>query len=174
MRNKILLGLIILSILSFLVLVILSIKTPQDNAPKAFPAPTLYIQPLPNKQVSGIIYNSSSIVKLADKIDHRRPLNESEGNIRAKLISQALKNKQVVNINVSYAIYYSKSYDMFQVEILSEHIAKVKQDVTEWFKDQGFSQSGICNLPIMFVLRSSLKNQLQDKNITFSYLLEGC
>lgn len=148
---------------------------PQKNAATPspiFPTPTLF--PLQSTQTKNAGVYAIDGKKMSDKIDSRQPLSPSEQTLRKQLIDDALKNQQVAQSNSLYTMYYSKSFDMFQVEILSTDIQTTKQQTTQWFIDKGFSQNGVCNLPVMFIISSSIKQQLIDKNVSFSYLPEGC
>jgi hypothetical protein len=175
-RKQDILTLVFAVILIFIILgiVLLTINpAPQQQTPSPTPLPIVSTaaQPTP-----GIFYDSASGSRLADKIINRQPLSPEDASVKTKTLNTILKgyNSGIFYKNPNVTVEYVKSVDLFMAEIYTPNIVKAKTEVNTWFLNQGFSQEGICNLPIMFYLNTSVSSQLQNQSINFSPLINGC
>ena len=113
---------------------------------------------------------------MADKILNRNPLPLNDDLAKEKLLQRTLggQNSGVVYESEKVQVEYMQSDDIFMAEILSPEIDKVKAETNVWFRNQGLSQEAICNMPVIFYLRTDVADQLQQKNIIFNPLPNGC
>jgi cell division septation protein DedD len=133
---------------------------------------------LPNETKTNppIQYEAGSAQKMIDRLNNRIPLSQSDQAARSKALSLLPEGELsgVLYRSQTVIIDYTNAADQFQVEILIVDIAQAKNDATIWLRSQGFSQQGICNLPVVFYLSRNVLNQLRDKNYIFNPLAEGC
>lgn len=161
-------GLLILMALSLIIF-----KPPAD---KTLPSssPIIMASPSSKPQTPYISYDEGRRNQLVNIMKNRPKISDKDQILRNKVISQ-LGNKSGVIISTdSYIIKYVKTPNIFQVEILTNDYLTVKQQAAKWFEDQGFSDDGICKLPIQFFLSAEVKDNLQDSVENFNYLPEGC
>lgn len=102
------------------------------------------------------------------------PLSEQDANIKTGLKNQLNNQSGVLFEDANSKIEYVKAPDIFMVEILSENPNFGKQTTMDWFKQQGLSTQGICNLPVMFYLSSQTRISLIESDQKFNPVPEGC
>ncbi len=112
--------------------------------------------------------------QLVEKISNKPALSSSDQTVKRAVLAKIGNKSGYLEETPEYKTEYIKSVDLFQVEILTTDYSFAKVKATSWFKDQGFSQEGVCNLPVMFYLSAQTRSALKDKDITFNYLPEGC
>ncbi len=135
------------------------------------------ISPTPvNPGVPPVSYSSDATDRLIEKVQNHPQLSDSDIAAKQKILSFLPQGKTsgYVYQSSTVQIEYLKSPDAFLAEILTIDIAQSKKDAVNWFKVQGMSQKGICDLPVSFYLNSRVANQLRNLNIKFSPLAEGC
>lgn len=158
-------------------LMLISIFTTPD-VPDETPPPTPIATPTisqANLRVP-VRYDKASFDKLVDKVENKEQLSEVDSAAKAKILSllPAGKTSGVLYSTPTIIIDYTSGVDLFQVEILTTNIESAKDEGVKWFREQGISQKGICDLPVDFYLNWEVANELRGKNITFSPLAEGC
>jgi hypothetical protein len=114
--------------------------------------------------------------KLIDLISNRRKLSFSDQTAKTYLKSLLPAESQSGFLYESskFNVEYINSPDLFKVEILNTDITSVKEQAVLWFKSKGFSQEGICNLPLSFYLNFDISKQIKDTQGVFNPLPEGC
>ncbi len=167
---------LILMGIAFMALVSKPAKDISTNAPSpsllTSPSPT----PLVNSGVPPVSYSSDATDRLIEKVKNHPQLSDSDLTAKQKILSllQQGKSSGYVYESQNIRLEYLNSPDAFLAEILTFDIAKAKTDAVTWFKSQGMSQAGICNLPISFYLNSGVANELRTSNIIFNPLPDGC
>lgn len=136
-----------------------------SNSPTLFPTPTpLVAQPEVNL--------SSPDNKLIQAIENRQTLSATDSAAKTAIIT-ALNNQPGSPAKTDdYRIDYLPAGDLFMVEILTTNYQQAKQDAINWFLTHGFTQDGICKLPVQFYLTRDVQNQLKLTN--FNPLPDGC
>jgi hypothetical protein len=73
-----------------------------------------------------------------------------------------------------YRIEYVHAADLIQIEIFVSDVDHAKTEATNWFLKRGLQHQEVCSLPILFYPSFDIKNELKEKNITFTPLPPGC
>lgn len=164
------------AILLFIVMTIILVLGSRDDREVA-PSPSP-VQPtvVPARTNPPVVYAPTSTQKMLDALSQPQPISEENLAAKQKIISLLPQGavSGVVYSSSTIRIDYTKAADQIQVEILTVDIGKAKNDAVIWLKSQGMSQEGICALPIVFYLNRGVANELQDIDIAFSPLAEGC
>lgn len=170
---------VILVIVIFLIVII----SFQGNTANTLPPTTPTSTPIPsysptvthtNPDLHNLNIKAAS--NLVTREEARTPLSQSDMQSKAHIL-QLLPQGQ--NYGTVYAskninIYYVQSLDLFDVDILTIDVASAKQEAENWFKQQGMSQQGICDLPLGFYLSGDSANILDNGNFIFNPLPDGC
>jgi hypothetical protein len=119
-------------------------------------------------------YNEDAQQQLVDKINHKPTLEFSDQKAKQILLASLNNQSGIAYQSPQITIGYLKTGDFFQVEILTTNIQTAKDEANVWFRAQGLSQKGICNLPVQFFLNWNIANQLRNQNIIFNPLPQGC
>jgi hypothetical protein len=151
--------------------------------PGVIPTPTAIPISIIKKQIPTgtsptpqINYKQNSEEKLINGINNRQPLSandtQAKNTISNSLNNQSGSPKQTNEFRVDYL----HSNDLFQVEILTTNIDQAKKDAIQWFLSQGFTQEGLCKLPVSFYLNFDVKQQLKQSGtqVTFNPLPDFC
>jgi hypothetical protein len=162
---------LVLSLVVFLVTVsvVVFVNKPEQK-PYLFDfgsTPTPIINPI--KQT--VLKNEAKII---DRINNQQPLPAADVNAKTNVIN-LLKNTSGSPISTNeFRVDYLYTNGLFQVEILTTNTDQAKADAVSWFISQGFTQDGICKLPVMFYLNFNVKQQLPDHGANFNPLADGC
>jgi hypothetical protein len=124
--------------------------------------------------LNNIQYDLKSQHRLIQTLKSRPPLSPSDLAAKKKIAALEPAGSEIIYQSPDFTIYYVSSADFFQAEILTTDVTKAKQKAVNWFKSEGMSQQGICDLPIGFYLNYSISQQLQNSNVVFNPLPEGC
>ena len=119
-------------------------------------------------------YDQKKTDQLINIVQTRPTLVPNDAIIRQRLIVSLPKNTTVLRKTNNYTISYLSSPNVFQVEVNNLDIATVKAEVVTWFKAQGFSNEGICKLPVQFYLGISILQQAKESRLKVNPLPEGC
>ena len=149
-------------------------KVPQIQN-NTIPTPTPFQQEslLKRRDKPLVRYLPGTGEKLVDLMDNKRDLSKNDAVSRNRL-SQEANNEGVVFENEMYRVWYIKSFEMIQIEILSKDIQASKEAATKWLEEQGLSKEGICDIPVMFYLGSDAIDVLPTEGIDFNPLPDGC
>jgi hypothetical protein len=142
---------------------------------KTTPLPTIQ----PTLSVSDnlpVIYDNAAESRLAQKIQNRPTLAPADNHSKTTTLNTILHgfNSGVLYETDNIRIEYVQSADLFMGEIKTTNVVKAKAEATTWFLKQGFTQNGICNLPLMFYLDQEVSQALQGQDVVFSPLANGC
>ncbi|HEX8932094.1 MAG TPA: hypothetical protein VF810_02990 [Patescibacteria group bacterium] len=143
-----------------------SLQTPNSPQITQTPSPSPSAPPFLNSDAAG---------HLGEKVANKQPLSDQDQTAKTNMLNNILggANSGVVYETANVQVQYVQEADVFTAEILTTNISQAKADAQTWFTEQGFSDTGICNLPIMFFLGPEA-SILRDKPINFSPLPDGC
>lgn len=173
----IILGLIILILV---VTVTTLFSTPSQNSeilPSALPTPLLtnnLPSAFPQTQTAPYpIFVPNSLEKNYQRIANRQPVSQNDEVIKEKLISDASSSGEIYKSS-SFSIEYLPAADYFMARILNSNIEQTKNQINNWFLNQGFSQDAICNLPVILYLSPEVRDYLLQNNLQFDPIPKGC
>lgn len=128
-----------------------------------------------NRPENSIIsYEPGTQVRLFEQLTSERLLTPSDLQARIRIVSSIPTGSGTLLVSEKVRLDYLSSPDFFQAEILTTDIVSAKQEVIAWLTSQGLSQSGICELPIMFYLGQSPYEEFTKTKQLFSPLAPGC
>lgn len=172
---------LLLAFASVLLFIIIAIMVATLQSPSVEePEPTTFTTPIPtpvaNQGVPPVSYKSDDTDRLIDKVQNRQSLSPQDVEAKQKILLVLPLGAKYGYVFESETVRleYLSSPDVFMAEILTQDIAKAKTDAVTWFRSQGLSKEGVCNLPISFYINYDVAQLLRDKNIAFSPLAEGC
>lgn len=169
-------GLILMGIVFLISYFALSQSRPEPQS--IAPTPTL----IPTSTVSQsgtepqVRFDKEAQQRLLEKVNKRPPLSVADKAAKEKILSKLPAGKlsgilyETTNTNIEYV----SSADLFMVEIKTIDVAQAKADANVWFRSQGISQKGICDLPVMFYLNAQVLENIHNINIQFSPVGTGC
>lgn len=120
--------------------------------------------------------NIQAASELVTREEYRTPLSQPDAQAKAnilKLLPSGQTYGTVYSSN-NIDIEYLQSLDLFDVYILTIDVASAKKEAENWFKQQGMSQQGICDLPLGFYLSPDTANLIKNTNFIFNPLPDGC
>ena len=163
-------GIIIISII-----IIISFNMRQQT-PSSIdqPVPTPYPTFQGKTLKSRVPHDQADQRKSVDSIKNRQELSTQGRVARQNLINSMGNASGVLQETNTYRLEYIKLPDIFMAEILTTNITQAKQDVESYLLQQGFSQSDICYLPLVFYLNASISQSLRGTAVEFSPLPLGC
>lgn len=143
---------------------------------KNLPTPVQFTENEQQNINTHISYNKEATTKLLAREEQRIPLAQSDSLAKEHILQliPAGKNYGIVRSSQTSTIEYVQSLDLFEIEILTINVQQAKNDAENWFKQQGMSQEGICNLPLDYYLNWDVANILKQSNFVFSPLPDGC
>jgi hypothetical protein len=167
------LGVVLVFVVFGIVFVLTSNTPSQQPAPRISPTPRPILE---NFVIPPPIYNQRAQDRLLQKIVNRKPLVQSDTDAKAKILTllPAGQKSGIIHQTNTITIDYTKSPDLFQVEIFTTNINSAKTEANNWFLSQGMSQQGICDLPVDFYLSWDVVQQLYGKYVSFSPMAPGC
>lgn len=147
---------------------------PSSQIPIFSPNPSITTFPLPSPQIPEIAYSPDQLEQDYERIINKQPLSQSDSQIRTRLIASLNNQSGYLEETSEYRIEYVKAPNLFMVEILSNDAAQAKEASLNWFKEQGLSDSGICNLPVSIYLSSEVSQSFSSQNQKFDPIPEEC
>lgn len=172
----ILFGVLGIIIIIFIIIIVATSRSMTKQEPTITPTPLqVNGQSVKNTPIPTYLpYNSQQTKKMINLFTTRTPLQASDQNARTQLLNSIGNTSNTVYQTSDFRIDYLQAPNSFQVEIDTANITQAKQEVVAWLKTKGFSQNGICNLPISFYVRFDISQQLRSQNISFDPLAPGC
>lgn len=119
-------------------------------------------------------YDLNNLKTDFERITSPGPLGRSDSEIRNSLINQLGNQSGVLARTTDYQIEYVKAPNSFMVELNSADPSAAKLSATDWFKQQGLSTEGICNLPVVFYLSDQSRSYFNQTGQKFDPVPEGC
>jgi hypothetical protein len=123
-------------------------------------------QPLP--------YPPGALNKDYKRIITRSELSSTDLQVKEKLLKSLAGKSGIITTEAGFQIEYVKSADSFMVEVTQKDPELGKKEAEKYFLDVGLSQEGICTLPVVFYLSSSLQKELLDSGKMFNPVPTGC
>jgi hypothetical protein len=103
------------------------------------------------------------------------PLSVEDERVKFELLSTlGSSNSAILYESSNITVDYVRSADIFQGEIRTKNIDSAKAEAVAWFREQGMSDKGICNLPLNFYLNYDIKMELGEEANTFNPLPSVC
>ncbi len=132
--------------------------------------------PTATPEPNTVSFDSKSEKILMDKLITKQPLSEQDSLARTHILSllPSGSSSGVVYQNANVRIEYIEPVDEFKAQILTTNIDQAKEDAVNWFKENGFSQKGICDLPLNFIMSIATARYIHDNGITFNVLPKEC
>jgi hypothetical protein len=130
---------------------------------------------IPTRTQTPIIkYDQKKTDQMLKILDEKPSLTEQDQETKKQLIDSLGNNSGILVNRVAFMVEYVKTADEFMVEIRSTDIEKAKEDAVVWLKEQGFTQDGICNLPVVFYPNIPRDQMLNTIDKSFNPLAPGC
>ena len=127
----------------------------QNQAVSPSPAAQQYTSPNTN-----LNYVPGSATKDLQRLIERAPLSASDTAVKNNILERLGNKSGSPYQNSDFAINYVVGPNDFEVEITTKEIDKAKEEAISWFKSQGLTDQGICNLPVTFYVIDTVKNSL--------------
>ena len=93
------------------------------------------------------------------------PLSPEKERIRQALIAPLNGKAGPIKETDNYRIAYLPAGPLFQVEIKTTHVAQAKEEALQFFKNKGFNEQDICNLPVSFYLGPEPSEKLKGSGV---------
>lgn len=122
-------------------------------------------------------HDISKLSKWLKVLKQRPALSVKDKAAKDKIVGRFAKEKYKSGypmVTKDYKIEYVGNADEFFVEITSPDTQKAKYWATMWFKLNGFTEEGMCRLPVAFYLSLPIAQQLEGMNIEFNPLPDQC
>ena len=121
-------------------------------------------------------FDPSTETRLLNKLKNRQPLSPEDISAKTKILSFLPSNEKsgIVYQSTNLIIDYIEPVDEFQGEIKTKNVSQAKTEAVEWFKAQGMSQKGICDLPLNFYPNLDIGAYIIQQNAVFYSLPDGC
>lgn len=101
-----------------------------------------------------------------------QPLASNKEAIKNRLVSP-LGEAGVLIENEDFRIeYYAPN--LFQVVIKVVYVAEARDKAMSWFKQQGFNEKDICDLPVTFSLTPDVEQKLKGSGFIYNALPDFC
>lgn len=164
-------GILLFIVILVIVFFLEQFKKPKDNG--ILPTPTTSTN---EKSITdpSLDYDKEGTDSLLRTVTTRPTASPDDKTARQKLLDR-LDGKSGTLINTStFTLEYSKAPDSFSAEIKSIEIEKTKKEVTDYLASQGFSNEGICKLPLYFYLSYDVSKSLKNETIKFNPSPDFC
>jgi hypothetical protein len=177
------LGVILVIIVSIIAVIASTDESsPDKNPPEVTSATTPAADStiIPTQDITNtrppLLYDEKSDEKLLDLIRNRRAISNADLLAKSKILTLLPQGKVsgVIHETRNIRIDYTQSADLFQVEIITTDITEAKDEANTWFKEQGFSQEGICSLPVGYYVSYVVADQIRDSGIVVDSLGNSC
>lgn len=109
-----------------------------------------------------------------DIVKNRPTPAASDATKRQEIITSLGNKTGILLQNESIQISYLKGVNDFEVEILTNDITKAQNEAVAYFKTKGFSEDGICKLPLFFFASPQVYDYLQASNQTLKATPDFC
>jgi hypothetical protein len=141
---------IIISLLFFIVMfavisILGSFKKPTPPVIEKIPIPTPKIT-----EKKKDAFDEKNFDSFMNIVKNRPTPAVSDATKRQEIIASLGNKTGILLQNESIQISYLKGVNDFEVEILTNDIAKAQNEAIIYFKSKGLSEDGICKLPVFF------------------------
>ncbi len=160
---------IVVAIIIIVVFVFLTlfITFREISRPQTAPVSQAFPRTKPN-----INYVPGSLGKAFVKLTSRTPLSSQDLVAKENLL-KIIDSFGLIYQTSNYSIKYVRSMDDVEIEILTENVELAKTEAENYLLSQGFSQNGLCNLPVRFYVGTAVRKKLPEWFL-FNPLAKGC
>jgi hypothetical protein len=151
------------------------------RAPTAVPTPTTTIEATPAQELvplggGNMFYDATAGDKVADLAENRRVLSDEDIQAKDAVLQElfATEASGYVYTSPTIKIEYVNSADEFVIEITTTAIDGAKKEAVDWFLSKGFTNDGLCKIPILFYLNNDVAQSPELASQIFSPLVPGC
>ncbi len=102
------------------------------------------------------------------------PLAPEKEKLRQELIAPLGGAPGEITDGPDYRISYLSAGPVFQIEIKTTYIARAKEGAIQFFKNKGFDEQDICNLPVAFYLGPEPFRELEGSGVVVSPKPDFC
>ncbi len=107
-------------------------------------------------------------------ISNRKPLLPDKEEIKQSLLRSLKGNAGTLSEGQQFKIDYLPAFDVFEVGVKTTYIFQAKEGAIAWFKEKGFSEKDICDLPVTFYLVSGVAQEYRGSGLLFNPLPDFC
>ncbi|MBI2011469.1 hypothetical protein HYS91_01740 [Candidatus Daviesbacteria bacterium] len=175
-NTKILIIILLIAILGLVFIIISSLFSKKELRTSPLPSSVPSFSPAPSSEITQppITYESPKTKKLLDRLENRQTLSSLDQAAKDSLLSSIGNQSSILITTSTFKVEYVKAADEFMVEILTTDIDLAKEETVSWFKEQGFSDEGICQVPAVFYLNFEVSNKLRGSGYKFDPMAPGC
>jgi hypothetical protein len=123
-------------------------------------------------QAQPLKYDLNGQRKLLEYISSPKTLSQEDLAVRRQLANLLIMDSNAVYVSKDVEIDYLRASGLFQGKILSGNFELAKREAINWLKQQQLSQTGICNLPLMFYVDPNIIDGF--RGTSFNPLPPGC
>lgn len=105
---------------------------------------------------------------------NRSPLSPDKEKIKQYLLQPLKGGAGTISEGPQFKVDYLPAFDVFEVGIKTTDIFQAKENAVIWFREQGFNESDICNLPVTFYLVSEVAKEYEGSGLVFNPLPDFC
>ena len=151
-------------------------KAPELTYPTPIQQAEASVTPLPSTTPNKVRFDQATEKRLLEKLKNRQPLTTEDAAAKARILAQLPQGETsgIIYQSNNIIIDYVEPVDEFQGEITTTNIATAKSEAVLWFRAQGMSQKGVCDLPLNFYPSYEIVHYLNQQNTVFYSLPEGC
>lgn len=121
-----------------------------------------------------LLFTPDTQEKNFKRIAERKNLPVSEIEIKQRLILPLSGESGTVATFDDFIVEYLQTPQFFMVQLLSNDVESAKTNAQNWFNDQGITDFGICNLPVIFYISEEVSVYLQENKQQFNPLPRSC
>lgn len=164
-------GLLIFLLIILGVTFLESLKGGSIPPPSQPASPTVF----PSEGGAKVKYNKDSSDRLLEIVESRpTPVELDDSTLREQLIEELGNNSGITVETQSFKLEYVRAPDSFEAEIKTTEVNRAKNEAIDYLKTRGFSEDGICKLPLVFYLNFEVAKNLSDPGIEFSPMPDFC
>ena len=132
----------------------------------------LLLRPSVEEKPPGELPKNESSAEQA--ILNREPLSPEKEKIKQSLLRSLKGDAGTISEGPQFKVDHLPAFDVFEVGIKTTDIFQAKENAVIWFKEQGFNESDICNLPVTFYLVSEIAKEYEGSGLVFNPLPDFC
>lgn len=107
-------------------------------------------------------------------VSNREPLLPDKEEIKQLLLQPLKGGAGTITEGSQFKVDYLPAFDIFEVGIKTTNIFQAKEGAIAWFKERGFNEKDICNLPVTFYLVSEVAQEYRGSGLIFNPLPDFC
>lgn len=167
------LGILIFIGILLLVMALQGLKNKPDNQNREGLSPTSAIHQ-GSRTDNSINYEKKGVEKLLLEATTRPTPSQNDTQLREQLIHGLGDRSGTLLQTSTFNLEYVKAPNDFEVEIKTTDVSQAKLDAIAYFENKGFTNDGICKLPLMFYLNQEIAQEYRQTNQIFSPIPDFC